>query len=161
MRIAIASDHAGFRYKQALIGHLEAAGHELIDFGTDSTESVDYPRFIMPAARAVARGDCRRGIVLGGSGNGEAMAANRIRGVRCALCWSVESARLARQHNDANMISLGERLISLELATAIVDTWLSTPFDGGRHARRIRLLDTLADGDETVDDEDDEGVVDG
>jgi ribose 5-phosphate isomerase B len=89
------------------------------------------------------------------------MAANRIRGVRCALCWSVESARLARQHNDANMISLGERLISLELATAIVDTWLSTPFDGGRHARRIRLLDTLADGDETVDDEDDEGVVDG
>lgn len=161
MRIAIASDHAGFRYKQALIDHLEAAGHEVVDFGTDSTESVDYPLFIMPAARAVARGECRRGIVLGGSGNGEAMAANRVRGVRCALCWSIESARLARQHNDANMLSLGERLISLELATQIVDTWLSTPFDGGRHARRIRLLDTLAEEDAIEEGESEQGDDDG
>lgn len=144
MRIAIASDHAGFEYKQALIAHLEASGHEVIDFGTDSDASVDYPRFIIPAARAVARGECQRGIVLGGSGNGEAMAANRVLGVRCALCWSVESAELARRHNDANMISLGQRLIPLDLAIRIVDTWLRTPFDGGRHARRIHLLDSLA-----------------
>jgi len=158
MRIAIASDHAGFEYKQALIAHLEALRHEVVDFGTDSTEPVDYPRFIMPAARAVACGECQRGIVLGGSGNGEAMAANRVRGVRCALCWSVESSELARRHNDANMISLGERLISLDLAIDIVDTWLSTPFDGGRHARRIRLLDTLAD--EASDGAEEDGLGD-
>lgn len=141
MRVAIASDHAGFRYKEAIKEHLRDLGHEVVDFGTDSTESVDYPRFIRPAAEAVASRDCERGIVLGGSGNGEAMAANRVPGIRCALCWSEESARLAREHNDANMISLGERLISRELALRIVDIWLATPFEGGRHERRIRLLD--------------------
>ena len=92
-------------------------------------------------AEAVAAGECERGIVLGGSGNGDAMAANRVRKVRCALCWSAESARLAREHNDANMISIGERLVSLELAMEMVDIWLSTPFEGGRHVRRIELLD--------------------
>lgn len=143
MRIAIASDHAGFRYKAAIKEHLERLGHEAVDFGTDSTESVDYPLYIRPAALAVARGECDRGIVLGGSGNGEAMAANRVPGVRCALCWSEESARLARQHNDANMISLGERLISEDLALRIVDLWLTTPFEDGRHVRRIRLLDRM------------------
>jgi ribose 5-phosphate isomerase B len=144
MRIAIASDHAGFRYKEEIKGFLVAEGHGVRDFGTDSTESCDYPRFIMPAARAVAAGDCERGIVLGGSGNGEAMAANRIRGVRCALCWDATTARLAREHNDANMLSLGERLISLETALDIVAVWLRTEFEGGRHVRRIEMLDEPA-----------------
>ena len=141
MKIAIASDHAGFRYKTLLTQHLQAQGHEVVDFGTSSVESVDYPDFIRPAAAAVAKGQCERGIVLGGSGNGEAMAANRFRGVRCALCWSDESARLARAHNDANMLSLGERLLTAELAVRIVDTWLQTPFEGGRHIARIQKLD--------------------
>ena len=141
MRIALASDHAGFRYKERLKHLLAERGHETVDFGTDSEESVDYPLFIRPAAEAVAAGGCERGIVLGGSGNGEAMAANRVRGVRCALCWSRESAELARRHNDANVISLGERLLSWELVVEIVDAWLGTPFEGGRHARRIAQLD--------------------
>ncbi|HEX6644769.1 MAG TPA: RpiB/LacA/LacB family sugar-phosphate isomerase [Gemmatimonadales bacterium] len=140
-RIAIASDHAGFEYKELLAGLLRSRGYDVRDFGTDSGEPVDYPRFIRPAAEAVARGECGRGIVLGGSGNGEAMVANRVPGVRCALCWSVESARLARAHNDANMLSLGQRLLSREEAVAIVDAWLATPFEGGRHARRIALID--------------------
>lgn len=143
MRIAIASDHAGYQYKEMLKAFLEGRGHEVVDFGTDSTEAADYPVFIRPAAEAVARGDCERGIVLGGSGNGEAMAANRVRGVRCALCWDERTARLAREHNDANMLSLGERLISREEALAIVTTWLETPFEGGRHIRRIQMIDEL------------------
>jgi ribose 5-phosphate isomerase B len=141
MKIAIGSDHAGFRYKQAIIAHLRQAGHEVRDFGTNSDESCDYPLFIRPAAEAVARGACERGIVLGGSGNGEAITANRVKGIRCALCWNIETARLARQHNDANMISLGERMIDEPTALAIVDTWLVTPFEGGRHARRIAQID--------------------
>ena len=141
MKIALASDHAGFEYKQAIADYLRKARHEVVDFGTMSTKSVDYPDFILPAARAVAAGECERGIVLGGSGNGEAMAANRVRGVRCALCWNQEAARLARSHNDANMISLGERMIDLPTALAIVDIWLATPFEGGRHTARIRKLD--------------------
>jgi ribose 5-phosphate isomerase B len=141
MRIALASDHAGFRYKERLARLLAERGHETVDFGTHSEESVDYPLFIRPAAMAVAAGECERGIVLGGSGNGEAMAANRVRGVRCALCWSRESAELSRRHNDANVLSLGERLLPWELVVEIVDAWLTTPFDGGRHTRRIALLD--------------------
>jgi len=141
MRIAIASDHAGFRYKEEIKGYLSVEGHVICDFGTDSTASCDYPEFILPAARAVAAGECERGIVLGGSGNGEAMAANRIRGVRCAVCWDAGTARLAREHNDANMISLGERLVSLETALEIVAVWLRTDFEGGRHIRRIGMLD--------------------
>ena len=141
MRIALASDHAGYRYKMMLAKHLTSLGHDVADFGTHSEEPVDYPDFIRPAAEAVARGECERGIVLGGSGNGEAMAANRVKGVRCALCWSEETARLSRQHNDANVISLGQRLISEELARAIVYIWMTTPFEGGRHIRRIQKLD--------------------
>jgi ribose 5-phosphate isomerase B len=141
MRIAIAADHAGFRHKTMLARHLADKGHDVVDFGTASTESVDYPDFVHPAADAVARGECERGIVLGGSGNGEAMAANRHRGVRCALCWSEESALLARSHNDANMIAMGERLIDADLAVRIVDVWLTTPFEGGRHVARLRKLD--------------------
>jgi ribose 5-phosphate isomerase B len=145
MRIAIGSDHAGFLYKEQIKRHLAAAGHEVVDFGTDSEAPVDYPVFIRPVAEAVARKDAERGIVLGGSGNGEAIVANRVRGVRCGLCWSLDSARLSRQHNDANVLSLGQRMISLELALEIVDLWLTTPFEGGRHLRRIQLIDEPAE----------------
>jgi ribose 5-phosphate isomerase B len=145
MKIAIASDHAGYRYKEAIKDWLLAHGHEVKDFGTHSEDPVDYPLFIRPAAEAVARGEADRGIVLGGSGNGEAMVANRVRGVRCALCWSVETAELGRRHNDANALSIGERMIPLELALRIVETWLHTPFDGGRHLRRVCMIDQDAD----------------
>ena len=141
MKIGIGSDHAGYRYKEEIKRFLAEQGHEVRDFGTDSEESVDYPVYIRPVAEAVAGGELERGIVLGGSGNGEAMAANRVRGVRCALCWNAESARLGRQHNDANMISLGQRMMTLETALDIVRIWLETPFEGGRHVRRIELLD--------------------
>lgn len=142
MNIGIGSDHAGFLYKQRIISHLQETGHTVTDFGTHAAEpSVDYPDFIRPVAEAVAAGTMERGIVLGGSGNGEAMAANRVRGVRCGLCWNVESARLTRLHNDANVLSLGERMMDESTALAIVDTFLSTPFEGGRHLERIRLLD--------------------
>src|SRR3981081_3391898 len=120
MKIAIGSDHAGFRYKETIKQLLIDLGHAVDDFGTDSEEPVDYPLFIRPVALAVARSEAERGVVLGGSGNGEAMTANRVRGVRCALCWNVESARLGRQHNDANVISLGQRMITLETAFEIV-----------------------------------------
>ena len=141
MKIAIASDHAGFDYKEQIKPLLQKLGHEVRDFGTNSNEPVDYPLFIRPAAEAVARGECERGIVLGGSGNGEAIVANKVKGIRCALCWNVESARLSRQHNDANALSLGQRLIALETALEIVKIWLATPFEGGRHERRIRLIE--------------------
>ena len=141
MKIAIGSDHAGFNYKEKIKQFLSALGHEVTDFGTYSEEPVDYPLFIRPVAEAVARGETERGVVLGGSGNGEAMAANRVKGVRCALCWNVATARLARQHNDANIISLGQRMISEEEALEIVRVWLKTGFEGGRHLRRIQRLD--------------------
>ena len=141
MKVAIASDHAGFEYKEAIREHLVGLGHEVRDFGTDTSQLVDYPDFVRPAAEAVARGECDRAVVLGGSGNGEAMVANRVRGIRCALCWNGESARLGRSHNNANMISLGERMMSEDTALEIVRIWLETPFDGGRHERRIKQLD--------------------
>jgi ribose 5-phosphate isomerase B len=142
VRIAIGSDHAGHEYKGRIIAWLEAHGHEVTDFGTSSAEPVDYPLFVRPVAEAVAQAAFDRGIVLGGSGNGEAMAANRVRGVRCALCWNEESARLSRAHNDANILSLGQRLLAWDMVERILVAWLSTPFEGGRHARRIALLDT-------------------
>ena len=148
MKIAIGSDHAGFRYKEKIKQLLSTLGHEVADFGTSSEEPVDYPLFIRPVAEAVARGDAERGVVLGGSGNGEAMAANRVRKVRCALCWNVASARLARQHNDANVLSLGQRMLSEEEALDIVRVWLETGFEGGRHLRRIQLLDLGSDQSE-------------
>src|SRR5438874_1372377 len=141
MKIALASDHAGFEYKEQIKKLLLAERHEVRDFGTTSNERVDYPKFIRPAAEAVARGECERGIVLGGSGNGEAIVANKVRGIRCALCWNLESARLSRQHNDANVLSLGQRLITLEMAMEIVKVWLVTPFEGGRHEARIRQIE--------------------
>ena len=141
MKIGIGSDHAGYRYKEEIKRFLAGLGHEVRDFGTDSEESVDYPVFIRPVAEAVADGELERGIVLGGSGNGEAMVANRVKGIRCALCWNEESARLGRAHNDANMISLGQRMMTIETALAIVQIWLDTPFEGGRHVRRIQMID--------------------
>ena len=141
MKIALGTDHAGFEYKEAIKKHLQTLGHEVQDFGTFSNESVDYPIFIRPAAESVADGLCDLGIVLGGSGNGEAMAANKVKGVRCALCWSEETAKLAKEHNNANVLSIGQRQISEELAIKIVDTWLNAEFEGGRHTRRIEMLD--------------------
>lgn len=141
MKVSLGTDHAGFRLKEKVKELLSSLGHEVIDFGTFSEEAVDYPLFVRPAAEAVARGECERGIVFGGSGNGEAMTANKVRGVRCALCWNEESARLSRKHNDANVLSLGERLVPAELALAIVRIWLTTPFEGGRHARRIAQME--------------------
>jgi ribose 5-phosphate isomerase B len=141
MKIAIGSDHAGFGYKKRLKRELAALGHTVTDFGTDSTEPVDYPVIIRPFAEAVADGRFERGIILGGSGNGEAIVANRVPGVRCTVCWNVESARLARQHNDANILSLGERLIPEAELLPIVTVWLATEFEWGRHASRIALID--------------------
>ncbi len=141
MKIAIGSDHAGLEYKQKIIEHLLNKGYEIKDFGTYDGKPVDYPIFIRPVAEAVAAGKYHRGIALGGSGNGEAIVANRIKGIRCAVCWNVQTALLSRQHNNANMISLGQRMMPLKIALRIVDTWLSTPFEGGRHERRINLID--------------------
>jgi ribose 5-phosphate isomerase B len=141
MRIAIGSDHAGFPYKQEIIAHLLAAGHEVTDFGTDSDAPVSYVTYIRPVAEAVAAGEFERGIVLGGSGNGEAITANRTHGIRCGLCWNTESARLTRLHNDANVLSLGERMMDLETALRITDVFLTTNFEGGRHLERIRQID--------------------
>ncbi|MEX2382915.1 MAG: ribose 5-phosphate isomerase B [Opitutales bacterium] len=142
MKIAIGSDHAGFRYKEKIREHLGKQGLEVVDFGAFSEETVDYPLFIRPVAEAVARGEFDRGIVLGGSGNGEAIVANRVRGIRCGLCWNEEVARLNRRHNDGNILSLGERVIDPELVLKIVDVWLQTPFEGGRHAKRIAQIDS-------------------
>ena len=141
MKIGIGSDHAGFDYKERIKKFLAGLGHEVRDFGTDSDKTVDYPLFIRPVAEAVASGAVERGIVLGGSGNGEAIVANRVKGVRCALCWNLESAELGRKHNDANCLSIGQRMMPPELALEIVKVWLDTPFEGGRHALRIQEID--------------------
>jgi ribose 5-phosphate isomerase B len=143
VKIAIGSDHAGFAYKQEITSTLRAGGYEVRDFGTSSELPVDYPLFIAPVAEAVARGECERGIVLGGSGNGEQITANKVRGIRCALCWSVETARLARMHNDANVISIGQRMVPLELALQIVQTWLGAEFEGDRHVPRLQEIAAL------------------
>lgn len=142
MKIAVASDHAGFAYKERIKAWLLQFGHEVRDFGTTSAAPVDYPKYIRPAAEAVAQGDCQRGIVLGGSGNGEAIVANKVRGVRCALCWSLDTARWAREHNDANVLAIGERTIAPELALEIVRVWLGTEFAGGRHAARVKAIES-------------------
>ena len=141
MRIAIGSDHAGFGHKALLAEALRARGIAVRDFGTDSAEPVDYPAFIRPVALAVAAGECERGIVLGGSGNGEAIVANRVPGIRCTVCWSAESARLARAHNDSNVLAMGQRLVPPALALEILEIWLTTEFEGGRHARRLAQID--------------------
>jgi ribose 5-phosphate isomerase B len=141
MKIAIGSDQAGFRYKEQIKKWLIEKGREIDDFGTDSEAPCDYPDIMRPVAEAVAEGKYDRGIILGGSGNGEAMVANRVKGVRCAVCWDLRSARLSRANNDANMLALGQRMISIEEAIEIVELWLATPFEGGRHLIRIQKID--------------------
>lgn len=141
MKIGIGTDHAGYRYKESIKEYLAQHGHEVIDYGTDSEESCDYPLFVKPVAKAVSEGQLERGIVLGYSGNGEAISANRYKGVRCALCWNERTAELSRSHNDSNVLSIGQGMIELDLALRIVEVWLKTPFEGGRHERRIRQID--------------------
>lgn len=142
-RIALGSDHAGYELKQHLTERLAAQGHELIDHGTDSTESVDYPAFCAAAARSVRDGEADVGIVFGGSGQGEQLAANKVRGARAALCNCLYTARLAREHNDANVLAIGARVVGVGLAEEIVDLFLSTPFEGGRHQRRVDQITAL------------------
>ena len=139
--IAIGSDHAGFAYKEAIEAMLLEAGHTVRDFGTYSEASCDYPDFIRPTAQAVARGEFERGIVLGGSGNGEAIVANRVRGIRCGVIWNEQVAIWNRSHNDANVISLGQRTVNETEALALVRIWLATEFEGGRHLTRINKID--------------------
>ena len=139
-RIAIGADHAGYDLKQHLIQHLRGLGHEMIDLGTDSTESVDYPPYCAAVGRAVRDGRAELGIVLGGSGQGEQLAANKVHGVRAALCNDLYTARMARSHNDANVLSMGARVVGIGLAEEIVALFLSTPFEGGRHQRRVDQL---------------------
>ena len=141
MKIAVGSDHAGFDYKEEVKVLLQELGHEVRDFGTFNAEPVDYPVFIRPVAEAVARGEFERGIVLGGSGNGEAIVSNKVKRIRCALCWSLDTARWAREHNDANVLALGQRTIPAELALEIVRVWLATDFAGGRHLNRVRQIE--------------------
>ena len=140
MKISIGSDHAGYLYKESLAEMLRTQGHEVIDCGTHSTDSTDYPLWCIPTATKVANGEAEKGIVVGGSGNGEAIAANKVKGIRCAIAWSDDTARLGSQHNDANVLSIGERMVSLEEAKRFVGIWLSTPFEGGRHLKRIEEL---------------------
>jgi ribose 5-phosphate isomerase B len=142
-RIAFGADHAGYELKQHLIARLSAAGHEIIDHGTDSTASVDYPIYCAAAGRSVRDGEADVGIVLGGSGQGEQLSANKVRGVRAALCNCLYTARLARQHNDANVLSIGARVVGVGLAEEIVDVFLSTDFEGGRHAGRVEMITEL------------------
>ena len=143
MRIAIGADHAGFALKQQLVGTLRRLGHDVDDRGTDSEAPVDYPAICAEVARLVASGRAARGIVIGGSGQGEQMTANKIAGIRAALCNDLYTARLSRAHNDANVLALGGRIVAFGLAEEIVTLWLETPFDGGRHQRRIDQITAL------------------
>jgi ribose 5-phosphate isomerase B len=140
MKVSIGSDHAGFLLKQHFIEVLGEWGHEVIDCGTNSEEPVDYPAFCAAAARAVVRGEADRGIVIGGSGQGEQLAANKVRGARAALCNDLFTARLSRQHNNANVLSMGGRIVAFGLADEILELWLETEFEGGRHAKRLEQL---------------------
>lgn len=140
MKIALGSDHAGYALKAALGQRLKEQGHEVVDLGTDSEEPVDYPAFCAAVGRAVAAGTVERGIVMGGSGQGEAMASNKVHGVRAALCLDEYTARMAREHNDANVLAIGGRIVATEMAFRITDLFLTTPFEGGRHVPRLEQL---------------------
>lgn len=137
MKIAIGNDHAGTDYKNAIVDHLKSLGHEVQNFGTNSNDSVDYPDFVHPVASAISKSEVAVGILICGSGNGVSMTANKHQQVRAALCWTKEIAALAREHNDANIISIPARFTSQPQAVAMVDTFLETPFEGGRHQRRV------------------------
>jgi ribose 5-phosphate isomerase B len=147
VRIAVGCDHAGYRLKVELVAFLRAEGHEVLDVGTDSEEAADYPDFSVAAARAVVEGRADRGIVIGGSGQGEQISANKVTGVRAALCNDLHLAELSRRHNDANVLTLGGRIVAPSLAEEIVRTWLATPFDGGRHARRVEQIAEIERGE--------------
>ncbi len=143
MKISIAADHAGYSLKTAVVAHLRDNGHEVTDLGTNSEESVDYPPLCAAAGRAVVTGEADFGIVIGGSGQGEQIAANKVHGVRAALCGDLFTARLAREHNDANVLSLGGRIVAPAFACAIADLFLATPFEGGRHQRRLDQISAI------------------
>ncbi len=140
MKIAIGNDHAGTDYKKAIVSHLQRLGHDVINFGTDTLDSVDYPDFVHPVAEAVADGGVDFGILICGSGNGVSMTANKHQKVRAALCWTKEITELARQHNDANILSIPARYTSEPQAVAMVDTFLTTSFEGGRHQNRVNKI---------------------
>lgn len=147
MKIAIGSDHAGFPLKEHLKGYLASNGHEVLDQGTDSTEPVDYPIYCSAVAHRVAEGSAERGIVLGGSGQGEQISANKVDGVRAALCNELYTARFSRLHNDANVLSIGARVVAPELAEEILDLWLATAFEGGRHVKRLEEIKQIERGE--------------
>jgi ribose 5-phosphate isomerase B len=147
VRVVLGSDHAGFRLKGELLEHLREMGHEVTDLGTDSEDPVDYPPVCAAVARAVVEGAADRGVVLGGSGQGEQIAANKVDGARAALCNDLFTARLSRAHNDANVLSIGARIVAGPLAREIVDLWLATPFDGGRHAARLEQIGAIERGE--------------
>ena len=147
-RVAVGADHAGFRLKTELVGFLEEEGHQVLDLGTDSGQPVDYPVYCYGVASTVAGGDADRGIVLGGSGQGEQIAANKVAGIRAALCHDLWMARMSRRHNDANVLSMGSRVVAPAYAKEIVREWLATPFDGGRHARRIEGIARIERGEQ-------------
>ena len=141
MKIAVASDHGGLSLKNSLTQYLQRKGHEVIDFGTTTAESCDYPDFARPAAEAVARGECERGIVCCTTGIGVSIVANKVRGVRCALCLNTDMASLTRHHNNANVLALGQKYVDDALAIEIAEIFLSTPFDGGRHTTRVEKIE--------------------
>jgi ribose 5-phosphate isomerase B len=147
VRIAVAADHAGYPLKEAVKGFLEDAGHEVEDHGTFSEEPVDYPRFCAAAARAVAGGDADRAIVMGGSGQGEQISANKVHGIRAALCHDLWLARLSREHNDANVLAMGARVVAPAYAKEILQVWLATPFEEGRHVPRIEQIAAIERGE--------------
>jgi ribose 5-phosphate isomerase B len=150
VRVAIGADHAGFPLKEDLKHHLEDRGHLVEDLGTGSQEPVDYPPICARVARAVRDGTAERGIVLGGSGQGEQISANKVRGIRAALCHDLYTARMSRRHNDANVLAIGARIVAPPLASEIVDLWLDTPFDGGRHARRVGQISGIEDEEKSA-----------
>ncbi len=147
MRISVGSDHAGYRLKERVVEHLESAGHDVVDVGTTSEESTDYPDFAEPAARMVATGETDGAVLVCGSGQGMCMTANKVRGVRAALAWTTEIAKLSRNHNNANALCLPARFVSEEDALAIVDAWLDAGFDGGRHERRVEKMMNIEKGE--------------
>jgi ribose 5-phosphate isomerase B len=147
MKIAIGADHAGFELKEALAAFLRSEGHEILDLGTHSAEPVDYPPVCADVARAVAGGVAHAGILLGGSGQGEQITANKVRGIRAALCNDLYTARLSREHNDANVLTMGARIVAPTLAKEIVRLWLGTPFEGGRHVRRLEQIAQIERGE--------------
>ena len=140
-KIALGTDHAGYKMKEVIKGYLNQIGYDVIDFGTDSEEAVDYPDYCRPVGESVAKGDCDCGMVFGGSGNGEAMVANKVPGIRCGVCWNVESARLTKEHNNANVIAIGGRMVSEKEGIQIVNAWLNAEFQGGRHQKRIDKIE--------------------